>query len=61
MSSGERQKGDYFGNIDVYLSQLAVFIFLLLTPAWQISHVIWKDMDKGASTFLDHHCGTLCR
>jgi len=23
--------------------------------------VIWQDTDKGASTSLDHHCGTLCR
>jgi len=28
---------------------------------WRSHDVIWQDMDKGASTFLDHHCGTLCR
>jgi len=27
---------------------------------WRSHDVIWQDMDKGASTSLDHHCGTLC-
>jgi len=27
---------------------------------WRSHDVIWQDMDTGASTFLDHHCGTLC-
>ena len=28
---------------------------------WMSHDVIWQDTDKGASTSLDHHCGTLCR
>jgi len=27
---------------------------------WRSHDVIWQDMDNGASTSLDHHCGTLC-
>ena len=27
---------------------------------WRSHDVIWPDTDKGASTSLDHHCGTLC-
>jgi len=28
---------------------------------WRSHDVIWQDMVKEASTFLDHHRGTLCR
>jgi len=28
---------------------------------WRSHDVIWQYTDKGASTSLDHHCGTLCR
>jgi len=28
---------------------------------WKSYGVIWQDTDNGASTSLDHHCGTLCR
>jgi len=28
---------------------------------WRSHDVIWQDTDKGASTSLDHHCGTLFR
>ena len=30
-----------------------------LAEIWRSHDVIWQDTDKGASTSLDHHCGTL--
>jgi len=49
----QRVQSQQFSGDVVYGQQYA--------EIWRSHNVIWQDVDKGASTFLDHHCETLCR